>query len=134
MQVEASAVSGEMVRDAEAAEKLAQSKLHSKTEALNKEDFEKELSKIATSSDSIQRKASSLRQVIHEKLINPKPYSCSSLSEGCEIAPAISAFSCFVFSPSLGNPLNRNMTTFKPIPIQLPLLRRAPLFTSIGEL
>ena len=56
-------MSDPMVKEAETAEKLAQSKLDSRKETLGQQDFEKELTKIASSSDVLQRKASSLRQV-----------------------------------------------------------------------
>lgn len=62
-QVEASAVSDGMVKEAETTEKLAQSKLQSRNESLGKQEFEKELSVIASSNDNMQRRATSLRHV-----------------------------------------------------------------------
>lgn len=61
-----------MVKEAETAEKLAQSKLHSRNETLGKQDFEKELSKIASSNDTLQRKVSSLRQVSSAAILSSK--------------------------------------------------------------
>lgn len=63
MQVESSAVSEAMVQDAGVAEELAHSKLQSRQDTLAKEKFDKEMSNIAASHDSIQRKTSALRQV-----------------------------------------------------------------------
>ncbi len=61
--MEASAVSDEMVKEAETTEKLAQSKLNDKNETLGQQNFEKELANVASSNDSLHRKATSLRQV-----------------------------------------------------------------------
>ena len=52
-----------MVKEAETTEKLAQSKLQSRNESLGKQEFEKELSVMTSSNDSMQRKATSLRHV-----------------------------------------------------------------------
>lgn len=56
------------MKDAEVAEKLAESKLKSRQEALAGEEFDKELSKIAATNDGHQRKISALRQVKHKIL------------------------------------------------------------------
>lgn len=61
-----------MLLDAEDAEKVAQSKLQSQQEMLGKESFEQELSKIAASSDAIQRKTSALRQASLSKAMLPE--------------------------------------------------------------
>ena len=61
--MEASAVNTDIAKEAEAAEKLAHSKLQSRQEALDTADFDRELSKLLASNDSVQRKTSSLRQV-----------------------------------------------------------------------
>lgn len=60
----------QMVSEAEAAEKLAQSRLQSKKEALSEETFDREIAGIATANDSVQRKTSALRQVTWCLVIN----------------------------------------------------------------
>lgn len=61
--MESSTISRGMVEDAETSERTAGARLRAKQEALQKEDFAGELSKIGGAAEDVQRKVSSLRQV-----------------------------------------------------------------------